>query len=71
MTVPDSAHQLPSNIERRYLVSEKDLPVSCPLPATSRWNSHPRVYMPVKPGVDATCPYCGAVFSLAVPDSRK
>ena len=43
-------------MERHYFVSEKDLPVSCPLPETARWNSHPRVYLPLKPGVDATCP---------------
>ena len=52
-------------MERRYIVSEKDLPVCCPLPDTVRWNSHPRVYLPLKPGIDAICPYCGAVFSLS------
>ena len=56
-------------MERRYTVSEKDLPVSCPLPWTVRWNSHPRVYLPLQPGTDATCPYCGAVFSLAPADT--
>ena len=71
MIVPASGQRLTSNMERRYMVSEKDLPVSCPLPWTTRWNSHPRVYMPVKPGVDAVCPYCGAVFSLAGRNSRK
>ena len=60
-----------SNMERRYTVSEKDLPVSCPLPWTVRWNSHPRVYLPLKPGIDATCPYCGAVFSLQTANSRN
>ena len=64
MIVPASGEQITSNMERRYLVSEEDLPVSCPLPFTARWNSHPRVYIPVKPGFDAVCPYCGAVFSL-------
>lgn len=63
--------KLTSNMERRYIVAEKDLPVSCPLPWTVRWNSHPRVYLPLKPGVDATCPYCGAVFSLATEDQRR
>lgn len=62
---------LTPNLERRYVVSEKDLPVCCPLPGTVRWNSHPRVYLPLKPGMDATCPYCGAVFSLAVDESRR
>lgn len=70
MAATDSTPRLTSNMERRYIVAEKDLPVSCPLPWTVRWNSHPRVYLPLKPGVDATCPYCGAVFSLAAGDRR-
>ena len=71
MAQPDSKQKLSSNMERRYTVTEKDLPVSCPLPWTVRWNSHPRVYLPLKPGVDATCPYCGAIFSLAAADQRR
>ncbi|MCY4476540.1 MAG: zinc-finger domain-containing protein [Gammaproteobacteria bacterium] len=66
-----SGPKLTSNMERRYFVSEKDLPVSCPLPWTVRWNSHPRVYLPLKLGTDATCPYCGAVFSLVSGDQRN
>lgn len=65
MAQQSSGQKVTSNMERRYTVSEKDLPVSCPLPWTVRWNSHPRVYLPLEPGTDATCPYCGAVFSLA------
>ena len=71
MIQQSSGQKVTSNMERRYVVSEKDLPVSCPLPWTVRWNSHPRVYLPLKPGVDATCPYCGAVFSLASGDQRN
>ena len=65
MAQQSSGQKLNSNMERRYVVSANDLPVSCPLPETVRWNSHPRVYLPLKPGIDATCPYCGAVFSLS------
>ncbi|MCY4165744.1 MAG: zinc-finger domain-containing protein [Gammaproteobacteria bacterium] len=71
MSVPASGQPIKSNMERRYLVSKDDLPVCCPLPWTMRWNSHPRVYIPVKPGRDAVCPYCGAVFSLITRDSRE
>lgn len=53
------------NTERRYEVAVADLPVHCPLPEMSLWNSHPRVYIPVeKPGDTAICPYCGAEFVL-------
>ncbi len=71
MAAPHQRKKLTSNMERRYIVAEKDLPVSCPLPWTVLWNSHPRVYLPLKPGVDATCPYCGAVFSLATGEKKQ
>ena len=71
MAALNQGPKLTSNMERRYIVAEKDLPVSCPLPWTVRWNSHPRVYLPLKPGVDATCSYCGAIFSLATADKKQ
>jgi uncharacterized Zn-finger protein len=52
------------NDRPRYEVSRDDLPLHCPLPGTSGWNSHPRVFLPVKAEGRATCPYCGAEFVL-------
>ena len=53
------------NDQPRYEVSRADLPLHCPLPEMSTWNSHPRVYLPIKDqGGHATCPYCGAEFVL-------
>jgi len=54
----------PSNTEISYQVSRKDLPVHCPMPGTSLWNSHPRVYLPLEEKGEAKCPYCGAVYRL-------
>ena len=55
----------PANAERRYEVGHGDLPLSCPTPAMSLWNSHPRVYLPIeKMGGEAQCPYCGAHYVL-------
>ena len=31
-----------------YEVSRDILPIHCPMPGTSLWNSHPRVYIPVE-----------------------
>ena len=46
-------------------VKAADLPIHCPTPGTSLWNSHPRVYIPVEEnGGEAKCPYCGAMFKL-------
>ncbi len=52
------------NSEARYVVTARDLPLHCPLPGTSLWNSHPRVYIPIEPGQERRCPYCGALFVL-------
>lgn len=64
MPTPASASAQPANAERRYRVSRKDLPLSCPTPAMSLWNSHPRVYLPIEATGSAACPYCGARFDL-------
>ena len=52
------------NAENAYTVTVDDLPLHCPLPGTSLWNSHPRVYLPIEESGHAKCSYCGAVFTL-------
>jgi uncharacterized Zn-finger protein len=54
----------PPNAESRYEVTAADLPLSCPMPAMSLWNSHPRVYLPIEATGLAKCPYCSAEFTL-------
>jgi uncharacterized Zn-finger protein len=50
---------------QRHEVRRADLPLSCPTPAMSLWNSHPRVFLPIEAdGGEATCPYCGAQYVL-------
>lgn len=53
-----------ANAENRYKISRQDLPLSCPMPGMSLWNSHPRVYLPIENTGEAKCPYCGADYSL-------
>ena len=53
-----------SNTESRYEVTPADLPLCCPMPHTTLWNSHPRVYLPIKQSGQARCPYCGALYIL-------
>lgn len=55
---------LESNAVKRYEITAKDLPLHCPMPNMSLWNSHPRVFLPVEDTGEATCPYCGAVYIL-------
>jgi uncharacterized Zn-finger protein len=52
------------NDRQSYEVTEDDLPLHCPLPHMSLWNSHPRVYLPIEATGQAKCPYCGTEFTL-------
>ncbi len=45
-------------------VSEADLPLHCPMPGQSAWDSHPRVFLPVEVKGEALCPYCGTHYKL-------
>jgi len=56
--------EIQPNAQNRYEVTEADLPVHCPLPGMSLWNSHPRVYLPLEEAGEARCPYCGALYVL-------
>lgn len=62
--MPQPATLLQANASRVYEVEESDLPLSCPMPQMSLWNSHPRVYLPIEQTGSAKCPYCGAEFTL-------
>ncbi|MDX2315588.1 MAG: zinc-finger domain-containing protein [Gammaproteobacteria bacterium] len=53
-----------ANAKNRYEISRQDLPLSCPMPGMSLWNSHPKVYLPIEKTGEAKCPYCGADYSL-------
>jgi uncharacterized Zn-finger protein len=57
------------NAQRSVLIAPKDLPVHCPLPNSSLWNSHPRVYIPLQETASGRvlCPYCGTEFILERP----
>jgi uncharacterized Zn-finger protein len=63
MTVQTKDNGIP-NASTRYEVTHKDLPLHCPLPGTTLWNSHPRVFLPIDTTGKAKCPYCGAEFVL-------
>ena len=53
------------NITQRYIeVTAHDLPLTCPMPGMSLWNSHPRVYLPIEANGRERCPYCGAIYVL-------
>ena len=67
-TVEDNL--IAANSQHRYKVRHKDLPLSCPMPEMYLWNSHPKVFLPIKDTGEAKCPYCGAQYSLEEPETE-
>lgn len=60
----EAANLTPANTQARYTITRKDLPLHCPMPGSTLWNSHPRVYLPIDKSGQERCPYCGAVYVL-------
>ena len=59
-----AAEEIVANAKSRYEVTRDDLPLHCPMPGMSLWDSHPRVYLPIEKSGEERCPYCGAVYVL-------
>ncbi len=51
---------------RRYEVTKKDLPLSCPMDSMKLWNAHPKVYLPIDETEEGkiSCYYCGTTYVL-------
>ena len=67
MPNPHTAEQEDLDVPNETMVHEVHsnvLPIHCPMPGSSLWNSHPRVYIPVEETGSATCPYCGCKYVL-------
>jgi uncharacterized Zn-finger protein len=60
-----ASNEKPSNTETKFTVSKADLPLHCPMPGTSLWNSHPRVFLEIEKTGHAKCPYCGTEYTIA------
>lgn len=54
------------NDQREVQVTRADLPLHCPMPGASLWNSHPRVFLPIEDSPDGRyiCPYCSTEYRL-------
>lgn len=61
----------PASQVKRYNVTEADLPLCCPMPNMRVWDSHPRVYLPIKATGRAVCPYCGAEYVMTDSDGSS
>ena len=52
------------NEKNSYDVTQTDVPVHCPMPGTSLWNSHPQIFIAFDQKGEGKCPYCGAEYHL-------
>jgi uncharacterized Zn-finger protein len=43
-------------------VTDKLLPLHCPLPGAPLWSRHPRVFLDVVADGEVRCPYCGTMY---------
>lgn len=51
-----------SDNARTVEITADDLPLHCPRPNDPLWCQHPRVFLDVTHGGEATCPYCGTRY---------
>ncbi|MEY3219283.1 MAG: hypothetical protein RIT27_640 [Pseudomonadota bacterium] len=66
-TLTDMKGNSTPNQRSRYEINQTDLPLVCPTAGSSLWNSHPRVFLPIKETGRAKCPYCGTEYVLIDP----
>ena len=52
-----------SDSSRQVELTDKDLPLHCPMPGAPLWARHPRVFLDVVKSGQALCPYCGTKYS--------
>lgn len=54
------------NTQKNIEITEKDLPLCCPMPDMLSWNSHPRVFLEIEkePNKQIICPYCSTKYVL-------
>lgn len=57
---------LHENTKKHIEITEKDLPLHCPMQDMVSWNSHPRVFLEIEkePNQEIICPYCSTKYKL-------
>ncbi len=56
---------------KKVNVTYEDTPLTCPMPEDSKWDSHPKVMLPIEGTGFAKCPYCGTEYTLTDFDPNK
>jgi uncharacterized Zn-finger protein len=52
-----------TSAQKEVDVTEKDLPLHCPMPGAPLWARHPRVFLDVAKAGQSLCPYCGTRYT--------
>ena len=59
-----------NDTSRLVELTQKDLPLHCPLPEAPLWARHPRVFLDVVKTGAALCPYCGTKYTYKGPTPK-
>ena len=51
-----------ADASKEVTVTEKDLPLHCPMADAPLWARHPRVFLDVAREGESRCPYCGTRY---------
>ncbi len=51
--------------QMQKIIKRSELPLHCPQPGSTLWDSHPRVFIELEKTGQGKCPYCGTTYSLA------
>ena len=54
----------PASTRKRYEITSRELPLSCPTKDMRLWDAHPRVWLPIEETGHEICPYCEAEFIM-------
>lgn len=50
--------------DQQAVITQKELPLSCPRAGERLWDAHPRVYLDIEATGAVTCPYCETKYIL-------
>ena len=50
--------------KKRIEITHQDLPLRCPRPKHSQWDSHPQVFLDIEKTGQVLCPYCATLYVL-------
>ncbi len=53
-----------TSTQNKVEITAQNLPLTCPMPGSTLWNSHPKVTLALNHDGEAQCPYCGTLYKF-------